>query len=108
METKKYIQKLLSISEGYQVDRYRKKNLGKTHVPFEGTPKKHHHDDKLLILLTDPFSSLSDFFEFSLDSIGHVEDLGTITNEKGKSTTKIRIWIKKGMPAIKSERFIVE
>lgn len=108
MENRKYIQKLLGISDGYGIDRLRKKNLEKTHVAFEGTPKKHHHDNKMIILLVDPFSPSGEFYEFTMDSIGHVEDLGTITTEDGKSITKIRIWIKKGMPAIFSRRFTVE
>jgi hypothetical protein len=107
MNDKNYIQKLLSNSKYYQIDKYRKTDFKKTHKPFEGTPQKHPHDDKILILVTDPFAKFNEYYEFSLESIGHVEDLGTISSETGHSVTKIRVWVKKGMPAIKSKPFIV-
>jgi hypothetical protein len=108
MEDRKYMKRLLDISRGYQIDKYRELNLEKTHKAFEGTPKKHPHDENVLILLTDPFSNFNRYYEFSLESIGHVEDLGTISSETGKSTHRIRVWVKKGMPAIKSTPFIVK
>lgn len=108
MEDKKYVKKLLNISKAYQIDKYREADLSRTHKPYEGTPKKNPHDNKILILLSNPFSNWNEFYEFSLDSIGYVEDLGTIASGDGKSVTRIRVWVKKGMPAIRSLPFIIE
>ncbi len=104
----RYIKILIEKShKQFALEKYREGDLTKTHRVFEGTPKKHPHDDSLMILLTDPFSKKREFYEFTVDSIGHIEEIGTITNADGDSALKIRIWIKKGTPAIKAKPFIV-
>ena len=108
MGEKVILKKLLEISKKYQIEPFGEVNLKETHIPFEGTPKKHPQDEKVILLLLNPFSKNHSFYEFPIESIGNVEDLGTITSEKGQSVTKIRVWVKKGMPAIKSEPFIVK
>lgn len=100
--------KLIETSKGYEIDKYREVNLNKTHSPFEGTPKKHPNDKNVLILVTSPFTEHKEFYEFSIESIGNIEELGTITSENGNSAYKIRVWVKKGMPALKTEPFIIE
>ncbi len=106
--TERYIKKLIEKSDKqFTLEKYRKDDISKTHRVFEGTPKKNPHDDSLMILLTDPFSKKREFYEFTVDSIGHIEEIGTITNQEGESALKIRIWIKKGTPAIKAKPFIV-
>jgi len=106
--TDRYIKRLLEKShKQFALEKYRDIDISKTHRLFEGTPKKHPHDDSLMILLMDPFSKKRDFYEFTVDSIGHIEEIGTITNEEGESALKVRIWIKKGTPAIKAKPFIV-
>jgi len=107
MEDRKYVQKLLAMSGKYDLDRKRELNIHETHTSFEGIPKKHPTNKNVLILLTDSFNHVQKFYEFSIETIGNIEDLGTITNKEGKSVTKIRVWVKKGMPAICSESFIV-
>ncbi|MCP4129822.1 MAG: hypothetical protein GY754_02280 [bacterium] len=108
MEEKKYVQKLLNMSDQFDIGRYRDLNIKETHTSFEGAPKKHPSDENVLILLTSPFSKNHKFFEFAINSIGAIEDLGTISAEDGQSSPKIRVWIKKGMPALVTEPFIVE
>jgi hypothetical protein len=65
-------------------------------------------DENILILLTSPFTSDKKFYEFYVNSIGSIEEIGTITSEKGESAIKVRVWVKKGMPALKAEPFIIE
>jgi inorganic pyrophosphatase len=108
MSENRDFQKLLDLNGIYNVDKPRARNIRETHAAFEGYPQKHPTDRNLLILMTAPFSVDSKFYEFSIDTIGKVEDLGKITNENGESVNRARIWIKKGMPAIISESFIVE
>jgi hypothetical protein len=104
----RYIKKLIEKSnKQFVLEKYREVDISKTHRVFEGTPKKHPHDESIMILLIDPFSKKREFYEFTVDSIGHIEEIGTITNVDGDSALKIRIWIKKGTPAIKAKPFIV-
>ena len=106
--TDRYIKRLIEKShKQFALEKYQTENISKTHRVFEGTPKKHPNDDTLMILLSDPFSKNKEFYEFTVDSVGHIEEIGTITNEEGESALKVRIWIKKGTPAIKAKPFIV-
>lgn len=82
-------------------------DLSKTHVAFEGTPQKHPLDEGIIILVNNPFDNRPNFYEFSLDSITHVEDMGIMTNEEGNTVSRARVWVKKGLPALKAEAFIV-
>ncbi len=106
--TDRYIKRLIEKSHRqFDIEKYREDDISKMHRIFEGTPKKHPHDNSLMILLTDPFSKNKEFYEFTVDSIGHMEEIGTVTNAPGESAMKVRIWIKKGTPAIKAKPFIV-
>jgi len=75
---------------------------------FEGIPKKHPSDTKVLVLFTSPFSTERTFYEFPVDSIGRIEELGTITSSNGVSAYTIRVWVKKGMHALRATSFIIE
>ncbi len=103
-----YVKKLLELSKSYEIEKSGHINLNKTHTPFEGTPKKHPTDDNILILLTSPFTNNKKFYEFPINSIGSIEDMGTVTSESGETAYKIKVWVKKGMPGLLAEPFIVE
>jgi len=104
----RYIKKLLEKSNRkFALEKYRESDITITHCFFEGTPKKNPHDDTILILLTDPFKKNKEFYEFTIDSIGRIEEIGTITNRDGQSALRVRVWIKKGVPAINATSFIV-
>ena len=107
MEDKQYIQQLLEVAGKYEIDKYRDVNKD-SYTAFEGTPKKHPHDNNVLILFTSPFSEDKKFYEFTMESIGTIEDLGTVSSTDGQNVNKIRVWVKKGVPALKSEPFIVK
>ena len=108
MENVKYIKKLIEMAASYEVSKFRNVKLKDSHIPYEGSPKKHPTDENILILLTDPHSRKSSFYEFSVESIGKIEELGTITSENGESVYMIRVWIRKGMTALKTDPFVVE
>ncbi len=108
MEDKQIIQKLLEMSRGYDIEKFKNININETHSAFDGTPKKHPYDEKLLFLIPDPYSELGEFYEFSIDSIGNIEDLGSISSEDGETVYRVRIWVKKGAIAIKSIPFKIE
>lgn len=109
MEKLYYHTELLDLSPKFTIKKYDNiQNIKDTHSSFEGTPKQHPTDENIIILLPDPFDSKGFFYEFFIDSVGTVEDIGTIISDHGETAHKIRIWIKKGKTAIKSQPFKVE
>lgn len=107
MEEEKYVQKLLQISKNYNIDKIRSVNYGEEYTHFEGSPKRHPTNENILILIANPFEVNKKFFEFHLDTISAVEEIGTLTSDDNKSVYQIRVWVKKGTMAVKSETFIV-
>ncbi len=94
-------------SGSYELTTISRDNLSLHHASFEGAPQKHPYNDGILVLIMDPFTPNKKIYEFSIESIGFIEEIGTITSDKGKSALKIRVWVKKGQPAVLSEPFIV-
>jgi len=107
MEEKRYVQKLLEINEHFTIDRKRNIDLKEDFIPFTGSPKKHPSNENILMLITNPFDENKQFYEFYMDTISAIEEIGTISSENCKSVYQIRIWVKKGTMAIRSETFIV-
>jgi inorganic pyrophosphatase len=107
MDEKKYVQKLLQISKNYDMDRIRNVKYSEEYHPFEGSPKRHPTNENILILIANPFEENKQFYEFHLDTISAVEEIGTLTSDDNKSSYQIRVWVKKGTMAVKSETFIV-
>lgn len=107
MDEKKYVQKLLEISKKYDVDKIRNINYSEEYRSFEGSPKRHPTNDSILILIVNPFDSNKHFYEFHLDTVTAVEELSTLSSDDNKSIYLIRVWVKKGTIAVKSETFIV-
>jgi hypothetical protein len=107
MYNKKYIKRLLSIAGKSDIQLYQEHEMHKFNLSFEGTPRKHPIDRNKVILLTDPFSDDNEYYEFHISTISHVEDIGTIASEDGQSVPQVRIWVKKGSPAIRHVPFIV-
>jgi hypothetical protein len=104
----RYIKKLQEKShKRFALEKYRESDINSTHRSFEGTPKKNPRDTTIMILLPDAFKKNKEFYEFTIDSIGQIEEIGTITNRDGQSALRVRVWIKKGVPAIKAKSFIV-
>ena len=107
MEERIYIQKLLEISEQLSIDKMRNVDLREDLIPFVGSPKKHPSNENILMLITNPFDENKQFYEFYMDTISAIEEIGTIASENCKSVYQIRIWVRKGTMAIRSETFIV-
>lgn len=108
MEEQIKLLNLLKENDKTAIDKYRNINFFENHVAFVGTPKKHQYDKSKIILLSDPFSDKKFFYEFSIDTIDLVEELGTISSQEGKNALQIRIWVKKGSVAVKYEPFIID
>jgi hypothetical protein len=83
-------------------------DYSKGHVAFSGAPKKHPYDNEKIILILDPFSSHTLFYEFRVVDIAHVDELPQIVAETGESLKMVRIWVKKGSFGVRYEPFLVE
>ena len=84
------------------------KELTKTHVAFSGSPQKHPFNSDKIILIADPYSGDSMFYEFNIDDINYAEKLPNLVNIDGETVNIARIWVKKNSVALRCSPFIVE
>ncbi|MFO8082782.1 MAG: inorganic pyrophosphatase Ppa [Desulfobacterales bacterium] len=84
------------------------KSLLKTHVPYSGSPQKHPYDSKKVILVVDPFSTNTFFYEFKIRDVDYIEDLHSMVSIEGDAVNMVRIWIKKKSIGVRCAPFIVE
>ncbi|MBU8847905.1 MAG: inorganic pyrophosphatase Ppa [Desulfobacterales bacterium] len=100
----------LELKEKFEIQTYKNiKNLDKDiHIPFSGSPRKHPYDKSGVILVADPFTENTFYYEFRVEDIACAEELSSITNLKGESTPMVRIWVKKQSVAIHCTPFIVD
>ena len=80
----------------------------KTHLPFSGSPRKHPYDPERFILVADPFTANTFYYEFKIADIGCAEELPNMTNIDGEAVPMARIWVKKKSVGIRSTPFIVD
>lgn len=103
-----YLQK----AEKFEIQPYaRKRNidtLKKTHVAFCGSLLKHPHDEEMVILIPDPYSTHTLYYEFKTEDISYIENLPSITTPEGETATLNRIWVKKMSVGICCTPFLVE
>ncbi len=101
---------LLKLKEKFEIQTYsRPRDVDKhNHVPFSGSPKKHPHAQNRIILITDPFTYNTIYYEFRVDDIAFAEELPNITNIEGDSVPMARLWIKRQCMAIQCTPFIVD
>jgi hypothetical protein len=108
MTTENYPQEALK----FQIQAFKKpkdiRSMGKTHVSFSGSPKKHPYDPEKVILVADPFSTDTLYYEFNKDDISYVEELPNLVNQQGDTITMARVWVKKMSVGIRCSPFIVE
>ncbi len=105
------IETLLSKAEKIELEEYKRpkpKNLRETHVPFSGSPLKHPYDIEKIVLLTDPYSSITTYLEFRINDISFVEKLTNIVNIEGEVVTMARVWVKKKSIGISCTPFLVD
>ena len=82
-------------------------DLKKNHVAFSGSPRKHPYNRQKVILVVDPYSTNTYFYEFDRDDISYVEELPNIVNQQEEMITIVRVWVKKNSIAIRSTPFLV-
>lgn len=106
------ITKLLDNPREFEIQTYKKpediKQLNRTHVSFSGSPLHHPYDSDKVILLADPFSSNTIYYEFYIKDISFAEKLQNIVNPEGETLSLVRIWVKKMSLAVSCTPFLVE
>jgi hypothetical protein len=93
----------------YQIERYRggHEKLRKIAVAFTGSPRASNHPGKVL-LLNDPGSQHSFFYEFLTGDIVYAEESPTLALPDGSTAAMVKLWIRKGVTALKIEPFHVQ
>lgn len=103
---------VLQKAEKFEIQAYKRprdvKSLKNTHVSFSGSPQKHPYDAKKVILVADPYSQNTFYYEFKAADISYVEELPNIVNAEGETVTMARIWVKKKSVGVRFTPFLVE
>ncbi len=102
----------LQKAEKFEIQTYKKpkdlKNLKNEHVAFAGSPQKHPYDSEKVILISDPFSTNTFYYEFNKKDISYAEELPNQVNIDGDIISLIRIWVKKKSLGVRCTPFLVE
>ena len=77
-------------------------------VSFAGSPRKHPTDPGCLLLVTDPFSQHTSYYEFKSDDIVFAEEMATLVTPEGETVNMVRIWVRKGCIGLHCTPFMVE
>jgi hypothetical protein len=75
-------------------------------VSFSGSPRKHPYDPAKIILVADPYSENTIYFEFTKSDVSFVEELPSVVDLEGNTFPMIRMWVKRNSVAIRSTPFI--
>lgn len=104
------IYKFLELKEKFEIQAYKKPgNIDKKeYIPFSGSPRKHPHEISRVILIADPFTDNTFYYEFRVKDIAFAEELPNITNLAGESVSMVRIWVTRQSIAIRCTPFIVD
>ncbi len=82
--------------------------LKKSHVAFTGSPVKHPHDMNKVVLVPDPYSGSTFYYEFTTGDISYLEELPSIVNMDGETVPMARLWVKKTSLGVRCIPFLVE
>lgn len=78
------------------------------HVPFTGALFKHPHDTEKIVLVPDPFSPNTSYYEFRSSDVCFAEEMPNIVGVSGEVIPIARIWVKKKSIGIRCSPFVVE
>jgi len=99
-------------SEKFEIQAYKRPrnihDLIRTHVPFSGAPRRHAYEPGKVILISDPFSTHTFYFEFESEDISYVEELPSLVSIGGETISMVRIWVLKGSIGLRCSPFVVE
>lgn len=96
----------------FELQAYKKpkslKLLKQTHIAFTGSPRKHPYDPERVILITDPYSKITSYYEFKTADVSYVEELVNLVNMDGETAPMAIIWVKKKSIGARASLFIVD
>ena len=100
------------ICEKFEIQAYKRsryiRDLIKTHVHFPGPPQPHPYESDQVILIPDPFSTHTFYYEFEAEDISYVEELPSLVDVEGKTISMARIWVEKKSMGLRCSPFVVE
>lgn len=104
------IEKFLQLKEKLEIKKYVRSvdSDRENGISFYGSPRKHPHEKNRVVLVADPFSEHTFYYEFNIEDILLAEEQPSITNPDGESVSMIRIWVKKKSIAMRCAPFIVD
>lgn len=103
------IRKFLDTQPLHDLTRYETHiDLEKEAVAFTAAPRKHPFDEDKILLVQDPFSSDTMFYEFKIKDILQVDTVPSVGTEGGRNIKMARIWIRKGSLGMRYEPFEVD
>ena len=106
------IKKFPEEHEKFEIQAYKKpkslKNLKETNIAFTGSPRKHPYDPDRVILITDPYSKITSYYEFKTADISYVEEMVNLVDMDGETVPMVRIWVKKKSIGARASLFIVD
>jgi hypothetical protein len=106
------IRKLLQTACKFEIQVYKRpkdpKGLIETHVPYSGWPQKHPLNAEKIILVADPFSNNTFYYEFETRDIGYIQELPSIVTLDDLTLPMVRVWIRRGAVGTRCTPFRVE
>jgi len=107
MTLTRYLQK----AGKFEIQAYRRpadqRRLAETHIAYSGSPFQHPDNSEKVILIADPYSQNTFFYEFNKEDITLAEELPSIVNLDNETVTMVRLWVKKGTLAVRCTPFRV-
>jgi inorganic pyrophosphatase len=103
------IDKIIELKDNLELQKYvRSLEFDKKSCcSFYGSPKKHPHEQNRVILVADPFSEHTFYYDFNVEDILSLEEQPSITSMEGESVSMVRLWVKKKSIGLQCTPFIV-
>jgi hypothetical protein len=93
----------------FDITRYKTHiDLEKEAVAFTGAPRMHPYDEKKILIVKDPFSNDTLFYEFKIGDILQVDEMPSLGTDSGRNVNMARVWVKKGSLGMRYEPFEVD
>ncbi|MCP3942073.1 MAG: inorganic pyrophosphatase Ppa [Desulfobacteraceae bacterium] len=101
---------IVDVKEKFELQAYAKpQDVDRhTHIPFSGSPRKHPIEQDRILLIADPFTTNTFYYEFKIADIGFAEELSNMTNIDGDAIPMARIWVRKQSVGVRCTPFIVD
>lgn len=103
------IKKYLETAPLYKIIPYNKHlDPGDEAVSFIGAPRAHPYDREKIILISHPFTSNTEFFEFRMEDVVKIDESSSIATETGRNITMVKVWVRKGSLGLRYQPFEVD